>query len=86
MKSEHFSSEMDELLEDYTDATDTIEVYEKGKVWWCPSCGKGIGTKHIKPVVRCYSCDTTLCDKRNELREDEYEPNEGGQTKLGDFM
>lgn len=63
------------------DVTDSIKVYENGKVWTCP-CGAGIGTKKSKLKARCYSCkdfvlvDEEALDRENQTPHSEREEEE----------
>ena len=60
------------------DVTDSIKVYENGKVLTCP-CGAGMGTKKRKLKIKCYSCkdfvliDNDALDRENQTPESEKE-------------
>jgi len=67
------------------DATDTIEVYEKGKTWEC-ECGQGFGTEKEVRAVHCPTCGNTLVDEEAELRkEQEVDRPEKNQMALDQF-
>lgn len=78
----------------YTDVTDGIKVYEKGKTWDCV-CGHGIGTKLDTSFVKCAKCGTVLHDHKFNSRESmskdrqavigEYSTDED-QTALEEFL
>ena len=65
------------------DATESIQEYQKGKVWNC-KCGHGIGTTMEKIIVRCASCHLILYDTKSDEREPP--KRDTGQSGLGDWV
>lgn len=86
MEQEIKNERRDELMmEDYgddvIDVTDTVEVYQQGKVMHC-ECGHGIGTSFDARLVKCARCSKSLVDMKSTEREPSYG---SGQTELGRF-
>lgn len=69
--------------DDYTDVTDNVTCYEKGKVIKC-ECGHKIGTTHRESVVQCAVCGKKCVDE--EADEREAPDRDGGQSSLNQWL